>query len=277
MTLATNEPGDGSRPWTAAVWFIATVLTLASLQALPNALDSTAVAVPGWLRPVTTVLGGGLSPTWAVVLVGGLTIGWPSLARLVRGSVRVSVGVGTYLLAALAPIAVMTVAVVVSGVTPEGITISPTLLVGQVLLVAPIFAFAEQLGWRVWLQRSLQTRLSPVLAGGLVGCVWSAFHWPLFLSGSPTVHAQLPYLPFFAVTTILSILLAELYNASRGSLLPVVTAHVVWNVSLQFALPTTREGTVQLLFVAAGTLVVLVLVLRWWWGARQSGLATPIQ
>lgn len=227
VPLATNEPGDGSRAWAEAVWFVATVLALASLQALPNALDGTAVTVPSWLRPVTTVIGGGLSPTWAVLLVGGLTLGWSSLARLVRGSVRVSVGVGTYLLAALAPLAVICTAVVISGVTPEGLTISPTLLVGQVLLVAPIFAFAEQLGWRMWLQRSLQARLSPVLAGGVVGCVWSVFHWPLFLSGSPTVHAQLPYLPFFAVTTILSVLLAGLYNASWGSLLPVVTAHVV--------------------------------------------------
>ena len=118
------------------------------------------------------------------------------------------------------------------------------------VVAAPLFVLSENLGWRAWLQRGLQVRHSPVVVGVVVGLVWTVWHLPLF--EIDPLFAALPFVPFLLATVARSVLLAGLFNASRGSILPVAVAHFAFNIGTQLALPADAA--------AAGPLYVAMTV-----------------
>lgn len=82
------------------------------------------------------------------------------------------------------------------------------------LFLGPI----EEFGWRGVAQPVLQRHMAPFWAGLLIGTVWGLWHLPaFFLSG--TVFAGWSFLPFFAGNVALAVLLTQLFNRTRGSLL----------------------------------------------------------
>lgn len=275
---STQGDGDGhgvTRPGLlSAVYFVVLVLALASLQGLPALVDSLGGRSPEWLASLTLLVGGGLSPLWALLIVGGLTLRGSRLRVLVRNSLRCRVDRRLYVAALLLPFAVMGMAAMLSGTPFSGLDGDPLMLVGQVLLLAPLFALAEQLGWRTWLQQGLQERFSGWVAGMLVGIVWAVFHWPLFLSGSPSVHANLPFASFVVLTTAVSVVLAGLFNAARGSVVPVVVGHVAWNVSVQLWLPPTVPET-RLLFLVSAVLFAAAAFGFAAWSRTKSNTEPP--
>lgn len=259
---STGQPPTPGRAGTAG--FVVLVLALSGLRSLSTLLERRGATSPEWLDPLATLLGGGFSPLWAMLVVGGATLGWPAVRRLLRHSLRARVGLQLYVAALVVPFAVLGLAVLATGTRPGGVDAEPLALAVQILLLAPLFALTEQLGWRAWLQRGLQARIAPVLAGTLVGLVWVVHHLPLFASDSPTVHAELPFMGFLVLATVFSVLLAAVFNASGGSVLPVVVAHVSWNVAVQLSLPAL-PGESTPLFLAAAALfaAVAAFVARW--------------
>jgi hypothetical protein len=82
------------------------------------------------------------------------------------------------------------------------------------LVLGPV----EELGWRGLMLPLLQRRMAPLWAGLLVGVVWGVWHLPaFFLSG--TVQSNWAFMPFFAGSVALSVILTALFNDARGSLL----------------------------------------------------------
>ena len=117
----------------------------------------------------------------------------------------------------------------------------------------------EELGWRGFLLGRLITRRGLVQAGGLLGAIWSAWHIPLFFIPG-TIQHELAKMGFalaapgyFIYTLCISLLLAVLYDRTKGNLLLCVIFHTVCNLSL---------GTVPLILTPSGAAVLLaVLVL----------------
>jgi len=109
----------------------------------------------------------------------------------------------------------------------------------------------EEFGWRGLALPLLQRKLAPIWAGLILGVIWGLWHFPAFLlSGTP--QNAWSFTPFFVGSVAVSVIVTQLFNASRGSiLLPALFHFQLINPLWPDAQPYDT-----LFFVAAALLVV---------------------
>jgi uncharacterized protein len=128
------------------------------------------------------------------------------------------------------------------------------------LLIGPI----EELGWRGIALPLLQRRFAPLWASLILGVVVAVWHTPaFFLSG--TKQSGWAIGPFFVGVVAISVILAAMFNASRGSLLVAVLFHAQMNGP---AWPDAQPWDMYLFVVVA---VVVVVVNRKAMLSRDAG------
>jgi hypothetical protein len=66
--------------------------------------------------------------------------------------------------------------------------------------------------------------MAPIWAALLLGVIWGIWHMPAFLL-SGTQQSAWSFLPFFAGTITISVIMTALFNASRGSILLAAFFH----------------------------------------------------
>lgn len=244
--------------------FAAVLLALSWLQLAFVAAEAGGWELPAGAESAILLLGGFLSPLWAMLVVGGMVLGWRGLGRLLRGSVRLGPGYWPYAGAAGGIVgAVALAALLTSGPgwpdAEDDVTVG---LLALVLLGGLVANLIEQLAWRAWLQRGLQRKLTPVAANAVVGVVWALWHLPLFfIDGTAQHDAGLSFLTYLPLLLVLSIFLGEIYNASDGSVLPVVVGHTAFNASISVVLlPASGAQANTLLLVLTGLFAVTAAV-----------------
>lgn len=127
---------------------------------------------------------------------------------------------------------------------------SPGALLGGLAAMA-LIGPVEELGWRGFAQPLLQQRLAPLWAGLVLGVIWALWHLPaFFLAGTP--QSAWPVLPFLIAATAVSVMIAPLFNAARGSILLPAIFH--WQLNNP-AWPDSQPWDTPF-FVAAAVLVV---------------------
>jgi membrane protease YdiL (CAAX protease family) len=125
----------------------------------------------------------------------------------------------------------------------------------QTLVVAMLFMAikgpVEEFGWRGLALPLLQRKFAPLWAGLILGVIWGLWHLPAFLlSGTP--QSAWSFTPFFVGSVAVSVIVTQLFNASRGSiLLPALLHFQLINPIWPDAQPYDT-----LFFVAAAVLVV---------------------
>jgi len=135
----------------------------------------------------------------------------------------------------------------------------------KMFTVAMLTGGNEEHGWRGVLQPLLQRSKSPLVAALIIGVLWELWHLPLVLGG---VYGEgniiFVVLGRMLTTVLFAILLATIYNTTRGSIFLSVIFHASINSQL------VLFGGSQLATLA-GILVVIALlvVLRMW--RRGSG------
>lgn len=118
-----------------------------------------------------------------------------------------------------------------------------------------VIANGEEIGWRGYVLPRLQAKHTALAAALITGVIWGLWHLPKFLN-----HWDWTYFALFMIdTTAKSVLLAWIYNGTRGSLLLVVLTHAAWNTSSIF-LPTASTLATQNLGAFALQTVFEVLV-----------------
>jgi membrane protease YdiL (CAAX protease family) len=137
------------------------------------------------------------------------------------------------------------------------------------LLLGAIKGPVEEFGWRGFALPLLQRRLAPFWAALAVGIVWGCWHLPAFLI-SGTQQSSWSFLPFFAGTVVISLIIAALYNDTRGSIFLAAFMHFqlmnpIW--------PDAQPYDTYLLAVVAAGVV--------WWRRktmfrRDSGLTEVV-
>jgi membrane protease YdiL (CAAX protease family) len=138
-----------------------------------------------------------------------------------------------------------------------------------------LLAVGEEVGWRGYLQPRLTA--AGVRAPAVVtGLVWAAWHWPLFFRGGLHLDLDrgLEIALFTADVVLIAIAMARLC-ARRGSVLPAIVLHGVWNEVLGGVCgpATVDEGHVT---GEAGVLVVAAVVAllpALWWATRAGDAA----
>ncbi|WP_240966870.1 CPBP family intramembrane glutamic endopeptidase [Nodosilinea sp. P-1105] len=128
---------------------------------------------------------------------------------------------------------------------------------GQALITASLLMAIkgpiEEFGWRGFALPLLQCRFTPLGAGLILGVIWGIWHVPAFLlSGLP--QGSWSFMPFFAGSVAVSVIMTSLYNASRGSLLLAILFHFQLINPLW---PDAQPLDMALFVVAAGLIVWL--------------------
>lgn len=158
--------------------------------------------------------------------------------------------------------AVATLALGVSHATAPTATSWQDLL--SLCMTGPILAFAEEIGWRGYLQPRLQSGMGEARAFLVVGIVWVAWHL-IYILLTPFYHAEgnrWIVLPLFSATVISFSFLFGLLRSRSGSVWPVVLAHFAHNAAFAWigsALIVADDRVVAEEYLAGDTgLLVLV-------------------
>ena len=86
----------------------------------------------------------------------------------------------------------------------------------------------EEPGWRGLAVPQMQRRYSPLIAGLIIGVIWSTWHFPLHATG--VVQGDIASFPFrFLYNVPLGVLFSWFYNKSEGNLLGCIVLHASYN------------------------------------------------
>lgn len=182
-------------------------------------------------------------------------------------------GLQWYGLAVVVPFALTQTGVVIGWVLGVPISIVPFLELAFDFVVTLLVAGAlEEFGWRGFLQPRLQERHSALAAAVAIGVVWAVWHAPLALGGTGAGYESGELAGLLVGLPIFSIVMAWLYNSTRGGLLFVMVFHAVINTTpvLEAAENTTAMGLAELA-VLVGLPVGIVL----YYGSSSLAAARP--
>ncbi|SEK46612.1 CPBP family intramembrane glutamic endopeptidase [Rhodococcus maanshanensis] len=246
---------------TASIVYIALVLAVALGTA--NIAEGLLLAVSPLLTVLVMML--------VVTREGYRRAGWRPL-----GMTRLGLRYWPYTLLATAGVSALAiVGVVLAGAgsltAPSGDWLRSSLLL---CITGPILAFAEEIGWRGYLQPRLEF-LGERWAMFVVGVVWICWHLPYILL-TPNYHAEgqrALVLILFGSTVVAFSFLFGYLRIRSGSVWPAVLAHFAHNASFAvlatYAITTDRPVVVNEylagdtgLFVLVGTAAFAIALAR---------------
>lgn len=182
-----------------------------------------------------------IGPLLGAILTAALIGGPAALRDLLGRMVRWRVRTRWYALALGVPAAVIGAAVLIA--FAGGATAAPGpqtrwYLAAPLVLVAIVSplqgALGEELGWRGYLLPRAQHHRSALTAALVVGVVQVAWHLPLFVTGAYGLSNVVFQLAF-------AIIVAWVFNSTRGSVLLCMVVHGAFNGLVGFAAPLLAE------------------------------------
>jgi len=205
-----------------------------------------------------------LGPSLAGILLTGLVDGRAGFRELLSRLLRWRVGARWYAVALLtAPLLITATLFALSLTSPVFLPIIVTtddkaslLLTG--IVMGLVVGFFEELGWTGFAVPRLRLRYGVLTTGLIVGLLWGAWHFPLFL-GSVSSSGALPpalYLSvlLFSFLPAYRVLMVWVYDRT-GSLLVAMLMHAPLAASQLILIPSAISGvqvvTYDLVFAAA--------------------------
>jgi membrane protease YdiL (CAAX protease family) len=92
--------------------------------------------------------------------------------------------------------------------------------------------FWEEIGWRGFLLPEMESKYGNFTASLLVGLIWGVWHIPLRIHTAPPRSSPIAFATLFVVEIVgVSVVLAWLYNASGGSVVPCTIFHAAFNAA----------------------------------------------
>jgi membrane protease YdiL (CAAX protease family) len=203
------------------------------------------------------------SPTFSALIISWIIGGMTEVNRLFSGFTRWKVGLRWYLAASflfLGPLAFALIYIAlgnpISGIQP-GVTTSAIL--GQIVFTLFSGPLAEEAGWRGFALPRLQSRYPALVSSLILGVIWCFWHLPLFFQPGSSQQG-IPFPVYLMLVVTLTIYFTWLYNNTKGSLIIMVLAHFSFNMSGGFIAGTLGLLPPMILYVAAGSLLVLTVV-----------------
>jgi membrane protease YdiL (CAAX protease family) len=126
----------------------------------------------------------------------------------------------------------------------------------------------EEPGWRGLAVPLMQRRYSPLVAGLIIGIVWSMWHLPLHATG--VVAGGLESFPFrFVYNVPLGLLFGWLYNRSEGNLFACVLLHASYNSA--GTIFGSNAALISMVLMIVFTVIVAVYDRMWLKGSSCGG------
>jgi membrane protease YdiL (CAAX protease family) len=213
----------------AGAWVVElpVVLSRTGTGVLPYTLPMIVVAL---LLAAATFTG----PTVAAFVMARATEGEEGPKRLLRRYVQWRVKLRWYLFILLViPAAEVLGAIVWPGVLAsyQPVTLGlvaayPLAFLMTLVLGGPL---GEEPGWRGFALPRLQDAWGPLAGSSFLGVMWALWHLPLFWSGVWTPPTVANIVMFIAMITMLTIVMAWVFNNAEGSLLITILMHASFN------------------------------------------------
>ncbi len=178
-----------------------------------------------------------------------------------------------YGLAFAAPFALTQTAVTIGWLIGEPVTLVDTTEIIVAFAVTLFVAGAlEEFGWRGFLQPRLQERRSALFAAVIVGVVWWLWHVPLLFGGTGAGYESGEAIALLIGLPLFSIVMAWIYNSTRGGLLFVMLFHATINTTpvLETDAATAVMGLGEL-----AVLIGLPLFIVLYYGREYLAAASP--
>lgn len=204
------------------------------------------------------------TPSLMAILLTALVAGKMGIRELLIEQTFRRVGLGWI---AVALLAIPMVGIVAVGIHtlfggPE-LALRSTQIFPQVIVIL-LISFGEEYGWRGYALPRLLEKFSPVVAGVLLGVVWSFWHFPGYLIGVG-VPLEMSFLVFMLWVIPATLLMTWVYIHTRSVLLAIIM-HSGANATFNYLplLPefvgqvTTFWIFVGVLWAVAGLVVVLM-------------------
>jgi uncharacterized protein len=264
----------GQRP---LITFFALAIALGWIVALPLVLSPAGLGVIPLRLPETWLMLVATTPTIAALWTRWRMAGDLRICR-VRAPWKALLG-GAFLGMALVLLALAVVPAILIGNGAVGALHWSAILTASApwwsnplnLLGGPL---NEEPGWRGFALPGLQERFGPLAGSLILGIAWTVWHAPLFLVQG---WLSVPIWAFVALMICMSILMTWGTNVARGSIVPAVLMHAVYNssfpivVGLCRGLPTRTPGLVWYVVGVVLTTMGVVAVTR----TRLGRPATP--
>lgn len=213
------------------------------------------------------------------ILITAATEGRVGVRDLLRRALRWRVGLGWYVVAALAiPVGALLLAPLLPGAAPlerlgASLPLLFTAFLPQLLVALVTVQFFEELGWAGFVQHQLQARHGALTASLLLGMAFAFLHLPTYLSVPVSASSAVQDLTVlvvvlpFAIT--FRILIAYAYNRTASAVLIAAVTHASFNESSELISPNVPGAWGQVLaFASVGLLALLAL------GASRGTLAS---
>lgn len=252
-------------------WFFVLSFALAWAFWIPMSLGAQNVIefprlpfVVGWLA--------GLSPTVVALWLVARAQGGAGLGGYLRDKLSARVPLRTWVVALLLPLALVALSMLLqkalTGAEIKLPGLNPGMLAGSLGMML-FLALGEELGWRAYALPSLLQRLGFVGSSLLLGAVWGAWHLPRFWLYQPP--PPMAVLAFLLQITAASFLFNWLVVESKGSVVPAVLYHAVFNVTATLFPTIAVEWTaVAVMWGFAGMVVM-------WSRRRESASPWTLQ
>ncbi len=203
------------------------------------------------------------SPTISALIVAWIIGGKDEVKRLLSGFTRWKVGFRWYMAALylfLGPLTVALIYALLGFPTPGMVTgLTAAAILGQVTFNVFSGPLAEEAGWRGFALPRLERRFNALVSSLILGVIWCCWHIPLyFLPGSS--QQGIPFPIYLMLVVTLSIYFTWLYNNTQGSLVITTLAHLSFNLSGGFIAGTLGLLPGMILYVVAGSLLVLSVI-----------------
>lgn len=264
------------RQYQTALFFVLTLVIPISTLVLAGALDVPKNSVGEQVLEVVAKYG----PSLAGIIVSAIVGGAIGITTLLRRYLIWRVKIRWYLLALILPLLCDDLLpLVLYKLFGGGATIDYSFSFSSAYLFLPVMAqyfffgggMGEEFGWRGYLTPHLQSQNSPLRAALLVGCLWAAWHFPLFWMGHHN-GGELVYLHLEKVlrACALSVSFAWIFNSTRGSVLLAALMHATTNAWGQtYSLTPDAAGgflhsqrILDLLAIGCWVAMAVVLVMR---------------
>jgi membrane protease YdiL (CAAX protease family) len=243
-------------------WGTGMLVVLSTHAELVNGAHRVQHAFPlPFAAAIALIVIGGWGPGLSALLCTAWDSGLPGVRELLRQFRRWNIHPAWYGVALLGPAVLGFIALLVTaisgGATPAHWFLAPSPRRFS-LLVGP---WGEELGWRGYAQPQLQKGIGAFCASLVVGTIWSVWHyWPVLTPAGGHLSEFLSpgFGTWLAYELANSVMMAWLYNSTRGSLPIAWAAHA--GLSLGQNLVDKHPipfGTFVLTFWAAAALVVL--------------------
>jgi membrane protease YdiL (CAAX protease family) len=204
------------------------------------------------------------APTLAAVILTLAREGPAGLMRLLRGLTLVTPLPMLALALLVLPLIALALCLAMPSIGPwpvsarQVLAATPLLLFTTAQVISNAGPLGEELGWRGYALPRLLERASPLMAGLILGLIWTAWHVPAFLF-SGIVSSSWTNLPWYALGTIgLSLLMTALFIRTRGSVLIAgVIPHFVINGLGATGAWASRPAEALVLLAVGGLFVLL--------------------